>query len=96
MSPHEEPLHVTTADGLHLPDDYIGHDGGLVVRLPVGITIDFKLREWGAHVGIVQPRHFGETSEGRNDHLDAFEVSLKKYGEDPDVYAVDVDEEGSA
>lgn len=89
--PHAEPLHVSEADGLCLPDEYIGHDGGLVVRMPNGGTIDYKPREFGAHAETVRPAHFGETNDdGRNSHLEPDQVSLKKYGEDEQVFRVDV------
>lgn len=89
--PHAEPLLVTEADGLRLPEDYIGHDGGLVVRMPNGGTIDFKPRKWNGRVGNVVPRHFGQVNEdGPNAHLEADQVSLKKYGEDAEVYTVEV------
>lgn len=91
--PHVEPLRVTEADGLCLPEDYIGHEGGLVARMPNGGTIDFKPREWGGTVGNVVPRHFGEVNDdGPNAHLEADQVGLKKYGQEPEVFAVEVRE----
>lgn len=91
MSPHEEPLAISEAGGLCLPDAYVGYEGGLVARMPNGGTIDFKPREWGAFVGNVVPRHFGEAGQGVNSHLEADQVSLKKYGEDAEVFRVDVE-----
>lgn len=89
--PHAEPLLVTDADGLHLPEGYIGHDGGLVARMPNGGTVDFKPRKWGATVGNVVPRHFGDVNgEGPNDHLEEDQVQLKKYGEEAEVFRVEV------
>lgn len=89
---HEEPLRVTDADGLRLPGSYIGHDGGLVARMPNGGTIDFKPRQWSYAVGNVVPRHFGEVNEdGPNTHLGPYQVSLKKYGEEAEVFEVAVE-----
>lgn len=95
-SPHDEPLEVSDHDGLALPHEFVGHDGGLVARMPNGGTIDFKPRKWGAFVGNVLPRHFGENGSGPNDHLAVDEVGLKKYGEDEQVYRVDVSEGGES
>jgi hypothetical protein len=59
--------------------------------MPNGGTIDFKPREWGTLVGNVRPAHFGEVNEdGPNSHLEADQVSLKKYGEPAEVYSVEV------
>lgn len=93
--PHEEPLRVTEADGICLPEPFIGHDGGLVARMPNGGTIDFKPRQWDGLIPNVRPAHFGEVNEGgRNDHLDADQIGLKKYGEDEQVYQVAVESGG--
>lgn len=90
--PHTEPLQVTKADGLCLPEDYIGHDGGLVVRVPTGLTVDGKPREWGGHHGAIGPCHFGSVNDdGTNAHLAADEVSLKRYGHPAETFRVDVE-----
>ena len=94
--PHAEPLNVYELDGLCLPEPFIGYEGGLVVRTPSGLTVDCKPRQWDAHMGAVRPRHFGEVNEnGTNSHLDANQVSLKKYGEPERIYRVDVPDGGS-
>lgn len=95
--PHVEPLAVYERDGLALPESYIGYEGGLVVRTPCGGTTVLTPREFGGLLTDVRPRHFGEVDRlSTNGHLAPDYVQLKKYGEAPEVYRVDVGEEVTA
>lgn len=86
---HEEPLQITEADGLHLPEEYIGYEGGLVVRTPRGGTKVLTPREFSGLLDSIKPRHFGEIDRlSKNGHLAPDYVQLKKYGEDEEVYRV--------
>lgn len=90
--PHQEPLAVYEYDGLALPEPYIGYEGGLVVRTPRGTT-DLKPREFGGFVAGILPSDFGEVDRlSTNGHLSPDRVQLKRYGEEPDVYRVDVED----
>jgi len=88
--PHTEPLAVYEHDGLALPEAYIGYEGGLVVRTPKN-TQQYN-GWWGdAFVGSVRPDHFGDYDY--NPELAPDCVQLKKYGEEPEVFRVAVDDE---
>lgn len=87
--PHAEPLRVTEADGLALPEPYIGYEGGLVVRTPDN-TQQFNGWRPKGRVPTVLPRHFGERDY--NPELAPDQVSLKKYGEEPAVFKVEIRE----
>ena len=91
--PHTEPLAVYEHDGLALPEAYIGYEGGLVVRTPSGTTV-LNLRTFGGVLDTVQPSDFGEVDRlSTNGHLSPDRVQLKKYGEEPEVFRVAVDDE---
>lgn len=92
--PHEEPLAVYDRDGLALPEDYICYEGGLVVRTPKGTTV-LTPREFGGVLDTVRPSDFGEVNRlSVNGHLAPDRVQLKKYGEEPEVYRVEVSHGG--
>ncbi|WP_058365220.1 hypothetical protein [Haloparvum sedimenti] len=86
----EEQLRVDT-DGLHLPDRYAEHEGGLVVRTPRS-TIDHRSRSAGsACYGLVGPtdfRHAEDLIDPRNPKLAPDRVSLKRYGEEAETFRV--------
>lgn len=91
--PHAEPLAVYPGDGLALPDEYIGYEGGLVVRTPSGTTV-LSPRKFGGTLKTVTPSDFGPVDRlSTNGHLSPDRVQLKKYGEAPDVYRVEVEYE---
>lgn len=95
-SPHAEPLQVTEADGLCLPDEYADLEGGvgLVIRAPQ-ITLDMKpnTHPKGYFSQAIVPRHWSDEGELQNPELLPDQVSLKQYGEDAEVFRVELPEE---
>lgn len=84
----DNPLEVNETDGLELPEDYIGYPDGVVVRTP-SMTLEMPTgsEQMTSPLGVVFPRHF---DGDRNPDLAPDKVSLKKYGEDAEVFRVDV------
>lgn len=81
----DDPL-ALDEDGLELPAEYGDHDG-IVVRTPA-FTVEVQVCDGPqSPLGIIRPRHF---EVGQNPDLAPNKVSLKKYGEDAEVFAVDV------
>jgi len=91
--PMSDTLHVDDA-GLWLPEEYGNHDQGVVIRTPRA-TIDHKPGgAIGPQHGMIRPRDFGdeeEFHESRNPELAPDRVKLKRYGEDPETFRVEVD-----
>ena len=89
----DDPLQIEALDGLELPEGYTGHEGHLVVRTPTS-TVQIMQSGGGAlgqYLGSINQRHFDEDAyDLRNPELLPDKVSLKKYGEDAEVFAVDV------
>lgn len=89
----DDPLTVDDVDGLELPESYCTHTGNLVVRTPTSTVQWFSSGDdpVGPYFESVRPHHFDADSDDlRNSHLLPDKVSLKKYGEDAEVFAVDV------
>jgi len=83
----EETL-AFTDDGIEIPDGVDLSDG--VVFRARGVTVDHKPgMPDRSFYPAVDERHLQEEQEGiQNDHLDAYEVSIKPYGEEAETYQV--------
>lgn len=88
---------VLDDDGLHLPGSVAGRDGGFVLRTPA-MTQDVRSLSPGQNVwSLVGAADFGmDEDEAHNPHLLPDRVSLKVYGEDATLWAVDDQTGGDA
>lgn len=87
--PHEEPLWVTESDGLHLPDGYGDCDDRLIIRAPQ-VTKILLSGVRGYLLGSLRPRDWSDEGELQNPGLLPNEVSLKRYGEPAETFAVEL------
>lgn len=88
--PGDDTLAVDDVSGLTLPFEFIGYDGGLVIRTPKAtIEHDPGMRH-GPFDPTVEPAFFGGDEPLAHPELAPDKVSFQKEGGDPQVYTVRV------
>lgn len=91
----DETLSVSPDMGLWLPEDMRDFDRQIVFRTPRMTTQHYGSDPVGIHYPLVQPDAFGEPDEmrdARNPELAPNLVSIKKEGEEPEVFEVVIKE----
>lgn len=92
----EEVLSVSPDMGLWLPEDMRDFDRQVVFRTPSMTTQHYGSDPLGIHYPLVRPGSFGDAEElrdARNPELAPNLVSIKKEGEEAEVFEVELHEE---
>jgi len=91
----EEPTpHLHEGRGLWIPPQFREFGQGIVFRTPKGTVQHFGDGPLDPYYGMITESDFGEPDEFRdckNPNLAPNKVSIKLYGEEPEVFELEVD-----